>query len=89
LVSDIQPNPFREQVSFNVSSFKASHVSILITGTDGMLIRSLFSGTLSEGTHRFVWDATTQAGVKARPGIYLMQINSGYEKVVKKLVLTE
>ncbi len=78
------PNPFSDQVSFEIALDNTSKVSISIFDTRGMLKKRLLLSTIYEaGNH-----VLTYSLPELEPGIYIYKVNIGsamfYSKIVKR-----
>jgi hypothetical protein len=82
-VSDINifPNPLNNNVNLSVSLTKTEHVNIILNDILGRTISSTNEGTLSSGTHNFVYNASALAS-----GIYMVTIKTGDEQITRKIV---
>jgi hypothetical protein len=51
-------------------------------------VKTLHEGVLARGTRSIVWDGSTDAGVRAAAGIYLLRFETEGFVESRKLVLT-
>jgi len=82
------PNPFSlsTQVQYSVASNIAG--SLRIYDVTGRLVKTLHEGALARGTRSIVWDGSTDAGVRAAAGIYLLRFETEGFVESRKLALT-
>lgn len=61
----------------------ADKVTVTVKDMNGLVMRTIELGNLDAGTHNFSWDGTTDAGVKAVNGNYVVSLaaNRGSEKI--------
>ena len=62
-------------------------VSLKIFDVLGREVRTLYSGKLSKGYHKFEWDGTNQTQRQVASGVYFYQLLAGKKKLVRKMVL--
>ncbi len=67
---NVYPNPFHEEITFDLSAFSGKEVNILIYDAMGNLVAELHSFN----TDSFVWDGRTSNGSLTLPGIYFFQL---------------
>jgi hypothetical protein len=77
------PNPFNPATTIEFTIPATERVSLLLFNELGQQIRTIFSGEAEGGVlHRIIVDAS---GLSS--GLYFYQLNFGYEKVIKKMIL--
>jgi hypothetical protein len=69
MISQNYPNPFNSTTTIRVFVPEVSNASLAIFDILGRKIANLADGTLSEGWHNFIWDATNVSS-----GIYLSRL---------------
>ncbi len=48
------------------------------------MIRELTPGTRIYGSVNYTWDGTTESGIEAQPGMYLIQVSTpGHQEFIK------
>lgn len=91
-VSDIDvvayPNPFNEQVTFEVMLKDKAKVSLFIYDLTGRNVKTIVEKDLQGGDHRFTWDASDMFGNKIQPGVYFYSLRIGDQVSSGKLVLS-
>ena len=60
--------------SLQVGVDSEAEVSVLIRDQHGNLVKRIAAGTMAAGDHPIVWDGTTQAGTRAAPGTYTVEV---------------
>jgi hypothetical protein len=76
------PNPFNPTttIRFRVVARQASLLQIY--DVTGRLVETLIDGKMEPGTHEIIWDAHSYSA-----GIYFIQMTSGRNRQVQKLIL--
>ncbi len=78
---DVYPNPFNPSTNISYSMASDGFVKIDIYNIRGQKIQTLFSGHKDAGTYTLTWNAQVAGG------IYFALMNTGTERIVKKMVL--
>jgi hypothetical protein len=83
----VAPNPFvgRTVVAFDLPEARDAEVRVFDIG--GALVRTLWSGMLGAGRHRFEWNASGDDGRRVAPGLYLVRTRVGDVERSQKLVV--
>ena len=71
------PAVCREGARFSATLGAAGRVRVAVYDATGRLERTLFSGWLGTGTHRFEWDGAGASGRPARSGTYFVRVETG------------
>jgi hypothetical protein len=91
LVSDNKvkayPNPFRNELSVEITLEKSELVTIDIFDLTGRKIKNITDKELTNGTHTFYWNAENESGNKATPGMYFYSVIIGNKTLTNKVVL--
>lgn len=82
----VYPNPSRGMAALRVDIAHPDAATVKIFDAAGRLVRTVFSGELSAGSHDFSWDGVSDAGATAVPGIYLARVAAGGRMETRKLV---
>jgi photosystem II stability/assembly factor-like uncharacterized protein len=79
------PNPFSGTTTIAFSLTERSKVEAAVFDVGGRRVRTLASGVLAAGPHRFAWDGRDSRGEAAAPGVYFarVQLEGGTERAVK------
>ena len=89
MISDIRciPNPFNQQTTIQFTLKQEEKVSLSIFNNRGMRIRSIIlPRELKAGTHRFLWDATNESGLRVNSGLYYYRLDAGEQVSTGKLM---
>jgi hypothetical protein len=84
------PNPFNERtgISFNLASPQAA-VRVGVFDVGGRLVREIFSGPLTAGSHHYQWDGLNAEGEKSGSGIYFIRVQAPGVLLKTKVVRME
>jgi hypothetical protein len=83
------PNPFNAQTAIEYALPQESKVRLRIYNTLGHLIRTVVDETQSPGYKRAVWDGKNDSGVRVSSGIYFYQLEAGFQKFTRKMILQQ
>ncbi len=87
-LNNAYPNPFYPEVNLVLSMAKDGWMELEIYNLKGQKVRTVFSGTMSKGKTKMVWDARTQQGQPCSNGTYFAIMRTRTGSVSKmKLVL--
>ena len=81
------PNPFNPETTIRYQLPEQSQVSLKIYNFSGQLVRALFEGEQSPGSHSLVWDGMDDAGQNVASGVYLIQMIAGTLTASQKITL--
>jgi hypothetical protein len=81
-LSEAFPNPFNGSTRFSVTVPRKSVVGMSLTDMQGRLVRTLFTGEMTEGTHTVVADCDDLPA-----GEYFLKANLGGNGAVRRVVL--
>ncbi len=81
------PNPVREIVNIPLIVKDQQVVAVEILDLMGRGVKSLYKGTPSGGTHTITWDRTNETNERVSPGVYLINLVSGRNRQVKKIIV--
>jgi hypothetical protein len=82
------PNPANGRSTIGFSLVRGGEVSLRIYDIAGRSVRTLQSGALASGRHRFGWDGRDDSGAPVTSGLYLVKLSMGRDKVVGRIILT-
>jgi flagellar hook assembly protein FlgD len=75
------PNPFSGVTNIQLQLVKSANVRVVVLDISGRVVANLQDGNLTEGVHRFEFDATTLP-----KGIYVAKVIVGNsQKIIKML----
>jgi hypothetical protein len=80
------PSPFRQKSTLSLSLPGKSQVTLRIYDLCGRLVTSVFEGEKTGGRHNFVWDGRDQAGKRVAAGVYFIKAQTGYGKMLEKII---
>jgi hypothetical protein len=80
------PNPFSDSTHLTLVNVKMEKATLKIYNLKGELVRTLFNGTLSQGTTELNWDGKTDNGKDISSGIFFCKLSTGTSTVTKKLM---
>ena len=76
------PNPFNPSTTIRFDVKTQRNTILHIFDINGRLVISLVDEVLASGTHEVQWNASQQSS-----GIYFVELMSGKDRVVQKIVL--
>lgn len=85
-LSQSYPNPFNGSVTIPFSLAKQSEVELAIYSTLGQRIRTITSGSLPAGVHRYQWDARSDDGLTVSSGVYFVSLKLTADASAKPLL---
>ncbi len=83
---DIYPNPASQNVNIIYSCNKKESCNISIYNMTGKKIKTIFSGNLQQGKHKFVWNVPGENN-KIRRGSYICTIQTENGCITKKIII--
>ena len=81
------PNPFNPTTTISFDLDKKQEIELVIYNLLGQKVKTLYSGSLSAGTHRIEWDASDESGQKVASGIYFYRLVTGAQVASRKMTL--
>lgn len=81
------PNPFNPSTNIEYSLPEDGFAEVSIYTINGELIRTLYSGEQSAGTHNLSWNSRNSSGSSVSSGIYLYQVRFNNSVMTKKMLL--
>jgi len=82
------PNPFRDNISINLTLENPSEVSLEIYNLSGQKVKTVVSGTLNEGTHLYTWNGSSEEGIQLPDGMYLYLLKHGHMLKSGKIIIS-
>ena len=79
-------NPFRSRLPFFLQAAPGTEARVQIFDTQGRLVRTLFTGLVTDGSVRLVWDGRDQVGRRSSAGFYLLRAVNQGKQAVQRLV---
>lgn len=83
------PNPFNNETMIRFSLNEPAEVELSVFNINGQLVRTLMRSSLSPGVHSIRWDGRDNQGRISPSGVYLYELRSGNERLIKRLVLAK
>ena len=81
------PNPFSTTTRIDLSLPEETDASVRIYDVAGRCIRVLAEGRLPRGSHPFFWTGKDTHGRRVAPGLYLVRLSAGKQRVTRKVLL--
>jgi hypothetical protein len=82
------PNPFNPVTTISFELPEASNISLVIYDVSGKVVKTFVENEWrSDGEHTFTWEGTNDNGEAVASGIYLYQLVTETESVVKQMTL--
>ena len=81
------PNPFNPMTNIAFDLTSGAEVALEIYNILGRRVKTLFSGYLDAGLHRFEWDASNDKGQGVATGVYFYKLTTSSQSVTKKMLL--
>jgi outer membrane protein assembly factor BamB len=81
------PNPFTENIVFNIMLNKSSAVNACVYNMQGQVVKTFSITTLGVGNHQYTWEGKDDNGNDLPAGIYFFRISADDYSSVKKIVL--
>lgn len=86
-ITDVYPNPFRDELLIRVKMPETAYILIRIYDTAGNEIRSMSSNLGFVGENDFFWDGNDAKGQPVQNGVYIVRVNYKYDSKVLKVIL--
>lgn len=83
------PNPFNPNTYIPIEMKNSESITIEIFDVRGSLVKTLFSGFLDLGAHRFQWNGMDADGEKVGSGVYFFMVKSKRISLSKKMVFAK
>lgn len=80
------PNPFNPSTSIQFDLPKAEQITLKVYNLQGVLVKTLAAGRLSEGYHTFAWDGTNESGAQVSAGPYIYRLETPTMNLTKKMI---
>jgi hypothetical protein len=82
------PNPLNPSTVVRFSAVDGGEASVTVHDLTGRLVRTLYSGSTSNGVREVAWDGTDEGGRRVASGVYLLRLAAaGRQEVVRITVL--
>ena len=80
------PNPFTTQTEISFSLPAGRNAELMIFDAAGRKVCEIYSGPISGGSNRFVWDGRDSRGRNVPSGVYFCKLNLGSFSLKRKIV---
>ncbi|MBU8871169.1 MAG: S8 family serine peptidase [Gemmatimonadales bacterium] len=81
------PNPFNPATTIKFNVVREGNVDLAVYDLSGRRVKTLVSGTRSEGEHSISWDGTDNSGSRVPSGMFFYRFVSGGETISRKMTL--
>jgi hypothetical protein len=81
------PNPFNPQTSIRYDLPSFAHVQLAIFDVAGRRVRTLVDEVQAAASHEVLWSGSDDAGNSVSSGVYFYVLDTGKERLTRKLVL--
>lgn len=81
-----RPSPFRDRSEFAFTLPRAGQAVLTVFDVGGRRVRTLASGPHAAGAHRIAWDGRDGRGARVAPGAYLVLLEAGGERRMRRIV---
>ena len=81
------PNPFNPSTRIRFELAVTSEIELTIYNAAGRIVRTLFSGARSAGTHDLTWDGRGDDNRQAASGVYLYRLSANGRAQTGKMLL--
>jgi len=88
-VIECYPNPFTAQCRFKVNLSRPGRASLKIYNTRGQLVKTLHSDTWTSGEIAGIWNGRDSNGRQVAAGIYLLCLDGGDTRIVRKIIKSQ
>ena len=79
-------NPVRASLTLALDLPTAQHVSVVVYGVDGRVVRRLPGLARNAGRHQIVWDGNDEGGQRPAPGVYFVKVQAGRFSATQRVV---
>jgi hypothetical protein len=86
-LAPLRPNPFADWTTIEFELPRSTHVRVEVFDVLGRRVATLVSANVAAGRHSVVWNGATEAGSRARAGVYLCRMIAGEFSARRTLVL--
>jgi hypothetical protein len=81
------PNPFNPTTTISYDLASAAQVRVVIYNLLGQAVRTLVDAKQKPGSYRVLWDGRDDRGASVPGGVYLVRLEAGDVRAVRKLLL--
>ena len=81
------PNPFNASTVIQFSLISAGMVNLSVYDIKGALVKTIYDGFLTEGTHNLSWDGKNESGVTVASGTFFYRLKDSKGTSIKSMIL--
>lgn len=82
----VSPNPFGEVAEIRVQFGSRREIAVQVFDVSGRRVRTLYRGDTGVARRVFRWNGRDDAGRSVRGGTYFIELSSGADRLVRKVV---
>ncbi|MDP8238891.1 MAG: T9SS type A sorting domain-containing protein [Candidatus Hatepunaea meridiana] len=86
-LAKIYPNPFNSTVRIEYDIPEVTDVNVSVYDLNGNLTKVLVNQNMNAGKYRVTWDGFNSSGLHASSGTYLCRLQTGNEKIIRRIML--
>ncbi|MBM3320075.1 MAG: VCBS repeat-containing protein [Candidatus Eisenbacteria bacterium] len=83
------PNPFNPATAIRFELSETGPARLAVYDVSGRLVTTLFAESGGAGSHTAIRDGTTDRGIEAAPGVYLLRLEAADRTAVRKITLVK
>ncbi|GAB1468713.1 hypothetical protein MASR2M64_14590 [Candidatus Cloacimonadota bacterium] len=83
------PNPFNPVTTISFFLPHSGKTELVIYNQKGQKVRTLCSTSLPQGTHKLIWNGSSESGTPVASGIYLYRISTSHGSITRKMILAK
>ena len=83
------PNPFNPSTTIRFGLPEDGNVKITIYSINGQKVITLAEGSYSKGYHEIKWNGINSTGNSVSNGIYIYELKTGNQRLIKKMVFAK
>lgn len=80
------PNPLRTRTTIELTLPRDERVTVVVYDIAGRLVRDLFSGAITAGSHAVAWDGRDASGTQAANGVYFVELSHSGGSETRRVV---
>lgn len=88
-ISNYYPNPFNNATNVKIKVTTPQKIDVIVFDILGRKIKTISNGFLSDGSHEFIWDGTTNNGNGVSSGVYYIVADGANHQEWKKVTLVK
>jgi FlgD Ig-like domain len=86
---EVSPNPVSNGAKIAYSIRRPGLATLSVFDLAGRCVRKLNTGAVSPGQHSVVWDGRGSNNERVRAGVYFVRLESGNERIAKRIVVLQ